>query len=555
MMGLTKENDMNKRLKSQKGFAALIALIMVAMLTLVGIAALSTSDDEMSIAGNEMQEVRAFYAAEAGLERAAAELQSEYDTTGVPPTIMPSGADTLNGAVVTFTTADDGAPTQRTLTNGTLAGLHALVKSFTISSIADSPADRARVEMEQSFETALVPIFQFAVFYGNDLEIAPGPAMTLIGRVHSNGGLWIQAGASLHLDSYCTASGNIQHGRKGPGGVSYGDILIKDTDGNYVSMTDGTGWLDSDDSYWYDSSVARWDGRVQDSTHGQESLNLPLTSSAGGDPHKLIETAGGNPDSYENLAGLKIIDRTAYVQIGTVWTDVTADMIAKGIISFFDDQFTDQREGETVDVMELSIEKLYDEGYAPANGVVYCSDQTSDFPAVRIRDCDEFDAGFTIASENPVYTLGDFNSIDKKPTAILADAVTFLSNGWETGGFDAVSNDAKSLRVATTTTVNCSYLTGNVATTSTDYSGGFENLPRFLEEWSGVNFNWSGSAVNLWESAQATGTWNGSYYSPPDRNWQYDTDLDDPNNLPPETPVVRVFQRTGWKQEYVGYTE
>ena len=35
----------------------------------------------------------------------------------------------------------------------------------------------------------------------------------------------------------------------------------------------------------------------------------------------------------------------------------------------------------------------------------------------------------------------------------------------------------------------------------------------------------------------------------------YDTDLDDPNKLPPESLVVRVFQRTGWKQSNVGYTQ
>ena len=29
----------------------------------------------------------------------------------------------------------------------------------------------------------------------------------------------------------------------------------------------------------------------------------------------------------------------------------------------------------------------------------------------------------------------------------------------------------------------------------------------------------------------------------------------DPNKLPPETPVVRVFQRTGWQQLNVGYAD
>ena len=85
-----------------------------------------------------------------------------------------------------------------------------------MTSIAVNPEMRSRVMLQQSFETALVPIFQFAVFYGNDLEIAPGPDMNLIGRVHSNGNLWLQAGNTLRIDSYVTASGQILHGRKGP---------------------------------------------------------------------------------------------------------------------------------------------------------------------------------------------------------------------------------------------------------------------------------------------------------------------------------------------------
>jgi hypothetical protein len=97
-------------------------------------------------------------------------------------------------------------------------------------------------------------------------------------------------------------------------------------------------------------------------------------------------------------------------------------------------------------------------------------------------------------------------------------------------------------------------LTGNTVTNNIDYNGGFENLPRFLEKWTNVDFNWLGSAVNLWQSRQADEEWGKSdVYKAPDRNWFYDSDLDDPVNMPPEAPVVRIFQRTGWIQEYVGY--
>jgi type II secretory pathway pseudopilin PulG len=537
-------------LQSESGFATLIALIMVGMLTLIGLAALSTSDDEVTIAGNELQETRAFYAAEAGLEEAAADLHTSIDSSGTVPSYLPSGGDTANGCTFAFTTVDDGAAQQRVLTTGTLAGLHALVKSYTITSLGTSPIDQSKVQLTQAFETALVPLYQFAVFYGNDLEIAPGPDMNLIGRVHSNGNMWLQAGSSLKMDSYVTASGHILHGRKGAGSVDNGDVLIKNGSGNYVSMKQGSGWLEGTDADWYDSSVSRWNGRVQDSAHGQGKLELPLNGSTG-DPHALIEPEAGNPDSYENKATLKFIDNQAYQLVAGIWTNVTADMASKGIISRTDNKFFDQREGQSVDATELDIGKLYDEGYGPSNGVIYFSDETSDFPALRIRDAQTIDAPLTIASQNPVYTYGDFNSTDKKPAAIMADAVTFLSGNFN----DGLSSSYKTYRQAWPTTVNASIMTGNTETTASNYNGGFENLPRFLESWSGKSFTWSGSMVCLWYSQQADGLWNGSYYDPPIRNWSYDTDLDDPTKLPPETPVVRVFQRTGWRQEYVGYAQ
>ncbi len=538
----------NILIRSERGFATLIALLMVGMLTLLGIAALSTSDDEVNIAGNAYNEMRTFYAAEGGLEAAAAALQTEWDSTGVPPMLMPTETREINNCVVTYGTADNGPATQDVLSTGTLTGLHALVKSFTITSVAMSQNDHGKMELSQTFQTALVPLFQFAVFYENDLEIAPGPAMTLAGRVHTNGNLWLQADNSLQIDSYVTSAGSIYHGRKGAGGVASGDVTIKDLSGADVSMKDGANWLDADDSYWYDSSVTRWQGMVQDSEHGQEALNIPLNASAGGDPHKLIDRGSGNPDSYEHHATLKFIDGQALQLVGGIWNDVTANMIADGVISFNTDQFTDQRENAQVDVMELDIDLMYSQGYAPSSGVVYFADSTSDYPALRLKSGSQLDAGLTVASANPVYTLGNYNSVDKKPAAILADAVTFLSGSWD----DSKSAMTKSDRIATNTTVNASYLTGNIETTDANYNGGFENLPRFLEEWSAKDFNWLGSAVCLWNSVQANGLWNGTYYSPPDRNWAYDPDLNDPNKLPPETPMIRVFQRIGWQQKYVG---
>ncbi len=544
------------KIKSERGMAALVALLLVGMLTIIGLAALSTSNDEVQVTGNQLQETQAFYAAESGLDASVATLEAHYDTANSTPTVMPSGQQDLNNCSVTYNTVDNGAPSFKVLNFGSLSGLHALVKSFSLVATGAGQAHDASVTLRETFQVSLVPLFQFAVFYGNDLEIAPGPDMNLIGRVHSNGNLYIQSDNNLTLNSYLTASGNIIHGRKGPGGTGTGDVEIKNGSGTLESMknTDGT-WLDSNYPKWYDSAIARWNGRVEDKSMGVLPMNLPLTSS--GDPHKIIEpAAGGNADSYENQATLKFINNKAYQLQSGSWTDVTADMTAKGIITYTPNKFTDGREGKVVDVTDLDVTKLQSNGYWPSNDIIYFSQTVTagaDFPALRLTNGATLAAPLTVASANPVYTLGDYNSNNKKAAAILADAFTILSNAWGSGNYDTKGALAQSNRPGSNTTVNVAYATGNVNTTSTTYNGGFENLVRFLENWSGKTLTWAGSGICLWNSKQAVGTWNGNYYTPPSRNWQYDTAFDDPNNLPPGTPTVRTFQRVGWSQDNVGY--
>lgn len=537
----------NKVINNENGFAALMAMILVGMMTLIGLAALSTTDDEISITGNELKETRAFYAAEAGLEMAAARLHDLSDSNLILITSLPEGKEEVHDCVFIYETTDGGPAVQKVLNNGTLAGLQASVKTYTITSSGYHVASNSKVEITQNFDLALVPVFQYAVFYNNDLELAPGTDMSILGRIHSNGDIWIQSGGTLEVDSYLTAAGDIRHGRKGPGSVDNGDIFIKNGVGVQVNMKEGSDWLESIDPHWYDSSVAKWSGRVQDNAHGQNALNFPIVGS--GDPRKMIERESGNADSYEAKASLKFINNRAYQLVGTVWNDVTADMKAKGIITISNNKFYDQRESQWVDVMELDIAKMYDESYDPENGIIYFNKGGGGYPALRINNAELLDGNLTIASDNPVYTKGNFNSSNKKAASIMADAVTVLSSAFD----DALSDQNKNLRVAENTIVNASIITGNVETDATNYNGGFENLTRMLEDWTGKNFTWTGSMVNLWESEQADANWNTTYFSEPTRNWSYDQLLDDPLNHPPGTPTIRVILRTGWSMSDVSH--
>ena len=541
---------------NERGLALFIALMLVLMLSIIGIGIIKSTNDEISIAGNELNEMKTFYAAEAGLDKAAAAIQTEFETTGVPPVNMPHAVFDIDG-INTGYDAVAGDTLNKTLTKGSMAGLRALVKPFTIVATAVDTSRYTAVTLEESFEVALVPIFQFSVFYETDLEIAPGPVMQLLGRIHSNSDIYIQSGNRIDIDSYLTAFGDIFHGYKPGSGLSdqNGEVNIKSLDGNFYSMRDGTDWLESDDANWFDAAAARWGGRVQDAAFGQERLNLPLENSTDS-PHKIIEresTGGGNNDSFEKKATFKIMDGVAKFYNGGAWVDVTAPLLASGAL--VETTFHDKREGNDVTVYDIDMSKFRTSAYFPTNGIMYTGDNRSGLHGTRIYNADEIGQPFTIASENPVYTKGNINSVNKVPMAIITDALTILSNNWKDNPTFAASAN-KADRPAQATVTNFSFITGNRETGAggAAYNGGLENLPRFLEDWTGDNLKFRGSMINLWLSQVLTGNWSGDYYSPPNRDWAFDPDLNDPNKLPPGTPCVRAFLRLGWKQSDVGYS-
>ncbi len=180
--------------------------------------------------------------------------------------------------------------------------------------------------------------------------------------------------------------------------------------------------------------------------------------------------------------------------------------------------------------------------------------------AVRLVNGAVLPNRMTVATHHPLYVKGDYNSVSWKSAALVGDALTILSNSW----LDAAHQDPVVIKTgASPTQVWAAVLAGHSATPCdhedagcsggyTDfYGGGIENFPRFLESWGSSNpFTYRGSLVSLHTSQIAIGTWNGSYYSPPKRDWQFDTRFEDPANLPPGTPVVGQVIRTAFRPVY-----
>jgi hypothetical protein len=203
-------------------------------------------------------------------------------------------------------------------------------------------------------------------------------------------------------------------------------------------------------------------------------------------------------------------------------------------------------------------------------------------------------AGVTFASDQAIYSQGDFNNFLTDPNDTSYDPVDLANiattfNGlypttlvWQpaaimSDSFDSLSNACLSTDFAinkTSTGQNCSGV--NAANTSTragllagtdisgagtdtasglvsvaGFSGGLQNYPRYFENWGGSTGHfYYGSFVSLGIPRQVNGTWDDQAYSPPRRVWGYDERFNDAANLPPLTPRFVALQQDVFTRQF-----
>jgi Tfp pilus assembly protein PilX len=103
---------------------------------------------------------------------------------------------------------------------------------------AGTLGDPEKIVLQLNFLTRFVPLFQFAAFYNQDLEITPGPNLNLNGRIFTNSNLYLTSNATLCIAGQVGASGNIFNRRKQAGNngeqKSNGLVYIYPIPGNCI---------------------------------------------------------------------------------------------------------------------------------------------------------------------------------------------------------------------------------------------------------------------------------------------------------------------------------
>ena len=451
---------------------------------------------------------------------------------------------------------------------------------------------RIQAKLRRIFEKQILSPWNYAIFFVDDLEINPGPPFTVTGKVHSNGKVYTGhdtltfAAQMTYGDDWTVGfmPGESAHNGETPISPHYPDNQPPTREQGeqpygldsqrIFSTTDANPNNDS-----YREIVEQRSGAMTD----------PFTD--------LTDPTQPRKARYYDQADIKIlVSSTGALTIkdanDTILTGASTgnskkiyDLVISAVTT--GQYIQDNREAAQVKLTTLDVSKIY-AAYKVGGtlagtgfqGVIYVTDTSAaTAPAnerrgVRLKNGAFIPpGGLTVASDNAIYIQGDYNTgktaivnppsnalgalnDPTKPTvstyqrescAVVADAVMILSNSWS----DANAGLAVSARQATNTTINTAIVSGIVqsGTQGTNYSGGAENFPRFLETWgSAVTLTYYGSMVELYKSKYHTGVWGKSnVYDPPKRNWYFDTRFyTDP---PPGSLDLVIYKKGRWYLE------
>ncbi|HLV24908.1 MAG TPA: hypothetical protein VKZ41_01245 [Gemmatimonadales bacterium] len=569
---------------NRPGFA--LESTLVVMILVGAIVALATTwvVTTQRTTGVDYRGARVQHAAEAGADAIMAQLelamqdgvlrQTEIDALKTPEL---DGFD-FEQLDVTYT----GAAEARTIQSGTFKGLFALNQPVEIAvSARDENMNSASVVVRVNAQS--IPLFQFGVFYQDDLEIHPGANMFFEGWVHTNGNLYLSSN-TLYFQSLITTPGKLFHRRKNNTEKLNG-VYINDASGSEVALTFDSESA-SDPATFRANSLRDFDSRLMTDAHSVSDLRLPLPT--GVPPIAMIQPRYGSDDAdtrdvkfawkadwyiqvdvsqIDNICPALTSGAYQWVRKGSLGTPNASQ--CTGIFSGKKSAFYDRREQRWVDVLNLDVGALRS-WIAASSGrdveILYVTfvNSGSRYSALRVRNGSRLPGPITIASDRPLYVQDDFNTIGWQPASLLGDAITFLSPSWDDSkqGTSALRTasamDVYAAVAAGHSATPCDWKTGICGPTPTNppneangnYGGGLENFPRFLESWSGRKFLYRGSLVSLFQSqyaAQRRWRTTGEYYNAPIRDWEFDLRFQDPRNLPPGTPTVGSVLQTAFR--------
>ena len=447
---------------------------------------------------------------------------------------------------------------------------------------------------------ALVPLTTWAIFYNGPMEFTQCATMIVNGRVQANGPIYVGTTASLTFNSGVSTSSTLT----APflDGISSGwtvgtpstwGTTFNATPGYTTNVASVTVSLNMTNSHFLIDMPTNGESVTsnigQQRLYNQAQLVLLVTNAPSGGSNPIVQlTVQANVDG--TVPGNDPSPSVLY------YTNASPSLLSTNLpFLSLTNMAYDQRESDTNLFTQIDMGRLSSwlqtnatiQGKLPsASGlyptILYVADQRTfnsiQMPSVRLANAAQIPAnnglGFTVATKNPLYVLGNYNvqtngSIANAsaattntaytvPAALMSDSLTVLSSHWtDSSSYTAYAQ--QSSFTAVDETINAAIITGtvpSVGNSGTTFSGGVHNLPRLLENWGSANLWLNTSILRLWDSNMATNQFrnpygfspapSNPYYNPPTRHFSFDQNFLNSAKVPPGIPVALVPIRFGW---------
>jgi hypothetical protein len=215
----------------QRGWALLAVMSVAAVGLMVLAGVMSWASENATVAARNNEYFATSYAAEAATEKVLSSLSQDYQNYGFPllsqnmsayaatlPTASDgaywtnyqfSGGRTVNHIIVTNT-----ATSVSVVMGAPYAGLNLVANTYEIIANAQNITSEYKIvsTVGQQINLGTIPLFQFAIFYQGDMEIAPGAAMTISGPVHGNANVYLDPQNGLTFSNTVSSVGsNVLH--------------------------------------------------------------------------------------------------------------------------------------------------------------------------------------------------------------------------------------------------------------------------------------------------------------------------------------------------------
>lgn len=223
-------------MRETRGFAFIAVISMLVVLAVLITAYFVLTNIEVSSTRSIADGTTGYYAAEAGLNLRAEQVRGNFVQYKVPEGTSPSTPNAcqsgnlgtgdfacisynIRGRTVNTYIVPDGPPAWQQITIPPGSAFQNLKgQRFTYNLVSEARRNgRLEASLGMKIRLTAIPMFQFMAFYQGDLELGPGPAMTINGPMHTNGSLYLSAITGLQINDQVTYVNQIYHGRKKPG--------------------------------------------------------------------------------------------------------------------------------------------------------------------------------------------------------------------------------------------------------------------------------------------------------------------------------------------------